>query len=377
MKPRNAVILVAIGIATLGGGWVLSRPPSGQDQSAIAPGSPAFPDLASKLASAEKIEIRHGGSGLEIVRQGDRWVLPGKGHYPVSPGHAREFLNGLADLKLAEPRTSDPAEYNRLGVEDATSPTATSTLVRVLGSADAPIAALLVGHQRTRMQGNVPDNVYVRRPGEAQSWLAEGHLTTDADPQQWVERDILSIPADKVASIAVALPDGALEFGRADGKKVVVAPADHPKIDDDKIDDAFRALENVSLTDVKPAAQQSGDKAGTSTFTLTDGEKIVITLFRSGAGDKAELWAQFAASGEAAAKAEADKLESRVNGWTYQLGTWKEAGLLPSLDSLKAAPPSPTPAPGAGAMPPGMQIPGMPPGMPPATPMPGSPDVPK
>ncbi len=34
------------------------------------------------------------------------------------------------------------------------------------------------------------------------------------------------------------------------------------------------------------------------------------------------------------------KLDQRVKGWAYQLGGWKSASLVPSLDDLKAPPPA-------------------------------------
>jgi hypothetical protein len=63
-------------------------------------------------------------------------------------------------------------------------------------------------------------------------------------------------------------------------------------------------------------------------------------------GDK-DIWARFAAAPGAGldpaasdkAKAEADKLNARLVGWTYQLGDWKRKALAPTLDDLKAPPP--------------------------------------
>ena len=53
-----------------------------------------------------------------------------------------------------------------------------------------------------RTQGNVPEEIYVRRPDDNQSWLAEGSLQADADPQLWLDRDIMNIghDADRLAS---------------------------------------------------------------------------------------------------------------------------------------------------------------------------------
>jgi hypothetical protein len=51
-------------------------------------------------------------------------------------------------------------------------------------------------------------------------------------------------------------------------------------------------------------------------------------------------------TGSDKAKAEADKLNARLAGWTYQLGSWKQKALVPTMDELKAPPPE-KPAPEA------------------------------
>ena len=143
-----------------------------------------------------------------------------------------------------------------------------------------------------------------------------------------------------------------LEFARDADKLVLKMPAEHTKLDDYKVEDVGRALETLTLTDVKQAAQEPGDKVGESVFTTTDGTAVTVTGYKVGTGDKAEFWAQFAVASadvkDAHAKADADALAKRVGGWAYQLGSWKEAALLPSLDLIKASDPAPaaTPQPG-------------------------------
>ena len=79
---------------------------------------------------------------------------------------------------------------------------------------------------------------------------------------------------------------------------------------------------------------------------------MTATVFK---GEK-DIWARFAAARPGAnpdkTKDEADKLKARLAGWTYQLGSWKQKALVPSLDDLKAAPPEKPPGanPGVGAI---------------------------
>jgi hypothetical protein len=361
MKARTTLALVVLAVAALAAGWFLGIEPTAQTGSTtVAAGTPVFPDIAAKLNEAAQVEIAHQGQTIDIADKDGHWGLAGKGGYPVQPDKLREFFTGLTQLRLMEPRTSDPAEYDRLGVADP-SATTNSTLVRVLDKSGQPLAALIVGHRRVRTQGEVPESVYVRRPGEAQSWLAEGALPVDADPQLWIVRDIANIPAASIAGATITRVDAKgespLVFKRDGDKLVLSAPADHPKLDDYKLEDVGRAYDNLTLTDVKPAAQEPGDKVGTSVFTTTDGEAITATVYKVGTGDKAEIWAQFSAAApggdNAAAKAAAEALDKRTAGWSFQLGVWKEKALVPSLDDLKSdEPATPAAAPPSAALPP-------------------------
>ena len=52
-----------------------------------------------------------------------------------------------------------------------------------------------------------------------------------------------------------------------------------------------------------------------------------------------DLWARFDATGSGQGQAEADRLNARLGGWAYQLGSWQEKALAPTLDDLKAPAP--------------------------------------
>src|SRR5262249_14864980 len=153
------------------------------------------------------------------------------------------------------PRTTDPEQYARLGVEDANGKTGTSNLLRILDTSGKPIVSVIVGHRRVRTQGNVPEQVYVRRPGENQSWLAEGSLQADADPQLGLERDIMNIAHDRIANVAVTHGEEKLEFARDGSKLVLKSPEEHPPLDDYKVDDVDRALELLTFQDVQTDKQ--------------------------------------------------------------------------------------------------------------------------
>lgn len=346
MKPRTLLALAAVGIVALAGGWYfgVATMPSAQ-QSADA-GKLMFPGLTAQLQKTAKVEIVHQGKPLVIERHGDTWGLSDRDLYPVQEAKLRGMLTALTELRLVAPRTDNPRQYSILGVEDPTAKdtTGSSDLVRLLGSNGKPIAAVIVGHQRMRTQSGLPDQVYVRRPGARQSWLADGDLQVDADPQLWLDRDIMNLDHAQIARVVSTRDGNTLELDRSGDKLVVKSPAQHPKLDAYKLENVSRALELLTFQDVRKDGGTMSAPVGHSVFTTTGGMTVTATVYAAPAGATAKLGGQrhilvrFAVADGDKSKKTAAHLEKKVAGWIYQLGAWKEQSLLPSIDSLKASP---------------------------------------
>jgi hypothetical protein len=332
MRARTVSLLVALGAVAVAGGWYFGTATTPGEQTTVAGGKLMFPDLAPKLQTVAKIEITHQAKPTVIEKRPDGdWGVVSMHDYPVQEAKLRGMLTGLTELRLAEPRTSDPAEFSRLGVDDPNGTASTADLLQLVDAAGKPILAVIVGHRRVRSQANVPEEVYVRRPGENQSWLAEGSLQVDADASLWLDRTVMNIGHDRIASVAVG--DQALVFGRQDGKFTLTQPADHPKLEDYKVDDVARALELLTFQEVKANADAPGSEVGHAVFTTGDGLAVTVSVLHA---DK-DVWARFTAAGTSEkGKAEAERLNSRLAGWTYQIGSWKEKSLVPGIDDLKA-----------------------------------------
>jgi len=363
MTTRTLLVLVVLGVVAVAGGWYFGVATMPAEQTSADTGRLMFPDLAPRLQQAAKVEIEHQGQQLVIEKQEEdghvRWGLASRGGYPVREIRLRGVLTALTELRLVDQRTSDPKEFATLGVENPDAPTANSNLLRVLDASGKTIVALIVGHRRVRTGGNVPDEVYVRRPNDNQSWLAEGSLDVDADPQLWLDRDVMNIDHSRITKVTVTRGGNTLEFARTNDKLALTVPADHPKLDEFKQQDVSRALELLTFDDVHPAAAPPPDQIGTSVFTTSDGLMVTAAVYQAPrkpnatqAGDH-DLLLQFTVAGAGKAKAEADHLQARLSGWTYEVGSWKESSLVPSLDDLMTAPsakPNP-PATPAGAKP--------------------------
>lgn len=341
MQRRTLVLLGGAAAVAVGGAILLAPDQAGEPVPPAGAGL-AFPGLAQRLAGAARIEVQKPDQTLVVQRAGERWVLPDKAGYPVRPERVRELLVGLTELRLAEPRTADPAQLDRLGLENPAKPGSTALLLRVLDGGGAPIAELVVGRRRVRTQGNVPESVYVRRPAETQSWLAEGRLPVDADPDLWLDRDIANLPAARIRRLE-ARREGAepvvLARPEADAEAplAVVAPADLPGAPDELIlDEIVRAFEFLTFLEVRPAGEAPGAALGEGRFGLTEDLAVVVTPHREGE----TLWIRLRAEG---ATEEARRLAARWDGWAYQVGAWKEKAFLPRPEDLRSAEPAGAP----------------------------------
>ena len=322
------------GLALLGGaaavslGAPLLLRPEGEVQGRIAPGALAFPGLASRLVAAVRIEIRRGAQTTTLIRNGESWGIGEVHGYPARRERIREVLTGLTELRLVEERSSDPAQWPRLGVEDPQAPGSTAMLLRVLDGQGAVIAEAILGRRRTRTQGNQPESVYFRRPGESRSWLAEGRIGAEADPALWLNRDLSGLAPARLRRVEInranAPPLVLARAGEVDAPLDIVTPADPPVADRIALDEVGRAFDALSFVEVRPAF--TAEALGEARFHYTDDVTITVTPHRE--GDL--FWVRLHATGGE----EAQTLQARFHGWAFQLGPWKEKAMIPRLEDL-------------------------------------------
>ena len=70
-------------------------------------------------------------------------------------------------------------------------------------------------------------------------------------------------------------------------------PAEHPQLDDYKVDDVDRGLELLTFQDVQADKDAPGDEVGHAVYTTADGLAVTAAVFN---GDK-DVWARFLSPG--------------------------------------------------------------------------------
>jgi hypothetical protein len=275
---------------------------------------PAFPQLAARLDDLAWIRLTRGRHSIDFAMVDGKWTVVEKGNYPAAVGRVGAVLRGLAGLRLIEPKTRRRALFARLGLADP--PGGTGTFVGLQDRMGETVAALVVG--RTDARGLASGNgVYVRRPGEEQTWLARGRLDLGGDVSDWLDRRILDIPSSRIAGVTLTV-DGAamlLRRGRPTDPFVITGSPSDTQGRASAMLAAPAALRDLELTDVKPAADMPVPATGiaTASFATFDGLTITTRAFQAGGAD----WLALDAAGSRAAAGEAASLHARLTRWVF------------------------------------------------------------
>ncbi len=304
-----------------------------------APPTPAgrfFPELGARVNDAARIEVTSADESFSVTRADGGWVLAERAGYPARFDAVKPLLLGLAELQIVESKTARPELHARIGVEDPLAEGASSTQVRVLDAQDAPLAELILG------KAGDGDTLFVRRPGEAQSWSVRGSVPLQATPLAWMDKDLVRLSPERVVRIEFQAPDGAaLVVSRPATDTAGWAIEGVPEGQEPKYPTIARttagAFDGLSFEDVRPRAEQplpEGERFVTSAQT-GEGLRVVATTALDELG---QIWlvlqAEALTDANDEARREAEALQARHAAWTYRLPEWRAGTLRKRLADL-------------------------------------------
>jgi hypothetical protein len=258
MNPRRLVILLVAGLVIIAVAlWLSSQR---HLERSIVAGQPVLPDLRPALNSVNEVRLIKGdGSRTTLKKRESDWVVAER-DYPADSGRVRKLLLDLADLKVVEEKTRDPANYPKLGVEDVTVANASGTKVEI-ADGKKPVD-LIVGKSAGMKSG------YVRVPSAQQSLLAAPQIIVDADPKRWLDRTLLDIAQERVKEVAVTPATGpAYTVTRASKDQADFTIPNLPKgrtlASNSAPDPVAGSLAALTLDDVRKAGAASTANANT------------------------------------------------------------------------------------------------------------------
>lgn len=295
---RNRLIILAVVTLLLGGlVAVLNR---GDERAEPASGQALLPGLAEVVNEIDAIDVvAPGGEVIQLRRDATRWRLPQRDGYEADFARVLELLRSLRQAKIVAQKTANPDWYARLGVQDPGADDATGRRIDFPGR---DLSSIIVGQVDPTGAGS-----YVRRAGEAQSWLIDRVLEVPADPVSWLERGIMDIPAEDIAEVVVRHPDGEvvrLRRAETEGSEFVLLDVPEgrsagPAWRRTALANGLRAL---NLDDVRRFDGSVPEDATSVLFVTTDGLNFIIELF----ADEAGHWVHFTVSAEPEPPSEPD-----------------------------------------------------------------------
>ncbi len=306
---------------------------------------PAFPGIGERLEDVTTIRIERAADNpdgsLTITRAADHWTVAEKDGYRTRPAAVRELLLGLADLELIDARTRTPARYHRLHLSDTDTPGSRATRIVLEDATGAVLIDALFGKPVPSLSGDTP-SMYMRRSGDAQSWLASGELRIRGGHLDWVPIVLARIERTRIA-LARLSPPGAdpLELSwdnRTRQFRIRDLPDDREIASNYELLQVGMLAETMVLDDVRSAEGLTPDpELGGATWRTIDG--LVLTLaLAPGSGNDPVPWALFAVDTapdtEQKVLDEAAGIRERTEGWAFRLPERAFARLRSTRDSL-------------------------------------------
>jgi len=311
-----------------------------------------LPGVEERINSVTEVSIQ-GGAGVDVTlrRAADHWAIVELAGYPADFDRLRQLLADLAQASVLEPKTDNPAYYERLGVQDP--------------SEDAPGAvkvALGLGEQRPAVivgkTASGRDGQYVRREGEARSLLIDRELEVPTEPVEWAVREVANVVSGDVAEVEIIHPDGswilaskpsaaATDFvleNLPDGREVISSWT---------VNSLGGALASLRMDSVAPASGEAPEEAVRFRLLTFPGIEYTGRAWQDEAGHWIRIGSAIPAAdagheagepvsggaGEAATDdadllAESEAFNRRVSGWSFLIPEYKYANLTKRLDQL-------------------------------------------
>jgi len=327
MTVRRVTLLFAIGIVVIAlAAWVSSRSQTGTDSIA---GTAVLPGLESSLNDITQVRITKADNARTTLNRGATdWLVAERG-YPADSGKLRKLLLDLGSLKAVERKTSIARNYPVLGVENVTQPKATGARIDIVSGGKT--WSLIVGNSSDA------NDCYVRVVDSPQSLLASPLVLVDADPKQWLDPTILDISQSRVSEIDEQPAKGP-GFSASRDKKTQTdftvhgIPRGRELTGADAADQMGSALSSLTLTDVrKSTPPPKGTDLSHTVFKTFDGLEIDVSGYKQASNGYIDVSAR---ATDKSADAEAQQINSRVNGWDYQIPDYRYDEIFQSMDAL-------------------------------------------
>jgi len=313
-------------------------------------GTLMFPDLVGKVNDVRRVKVTRGTGTSTLVakEKGGKvtWSLTELFYYPVPLLSVRAVAAGMAQVARIEAKTTRPAKYSKIRVEDPKDKISRSARVELFNKSGEKLADLIVGMEKPSLGG--PGQLYVRRPGNNRAWLAQGKITVPEKLENWVDQMIVEIDLPRVRETTLFVtgekPLRVYKKSEQDQDFLVEGmPDGHELKELFGAEDISRAIQNLAFEEVRPTKYIGLDVKKTPWVRHITFDGLIVEGWMKTIGKK--HWVTFRAransvrlKGEKADEAkiakEASKINRINNGWAYTISKFETKNLFKTLASL-------------------------------------------
>jgi hypothetical protein len=297
-----------------------------------------FPGLETRLADVTQIRIRSKKGVIDVVFKPARtWVVASQEDFPASHEQVHQTLVTLATLTTLERKT---ARADWLPYVDLVSPAegGNGTEITLLDEKGETIASVITGKSVDIGDPDGAIGLFVRRPGDTQSWLARSVLEPKAALADWLDKAVMTVDRARIQETHVDPQSGPFYVVSRDKPsdadfKLNEIPKGRELAYDGAPDTVAAAVADFSFDDVKPARNfDFNDPHVARIITRTfDGLTVSVNVIQAGQ----DYWATVSADGATPeAKDEARQIVARASGWAYKLPVAKGQQFTTPLESL-------------------------------------------
>jgi Domain of unknown function (DUF4340) len=342
------------------------------------------------------LRIRAGSNQLNVVREGDIWVVKERGNHAASFSTLSEFLRKLDDLKVTRPLELGPS---RLAALDLVEPDkGNGVQVELLGTDGKALKSLLLGKPHNRAGedpspfggGGMANGRYLMLGSDIKTVALVSDPLNNAEtrPEEWLEKEFLKVEMPKRIELVRAEVTNSFTLSRTNefGEWQLADAGPEEKPDAGKLGVFGSVLSAPTFSDVRinPDLTALGlDKPSVARITTTAGFTYEIKVGTPQANeeypiqvsvtadlkkertpaadekpeDKEKLDKEFK---EKLAKLEEKlKTEQAYSRWTYMVSKWTIDPILKNRSDLFADKKAEGAPGGEGGLPPGLNIPGL------------------
>jgi hypothetical protein len=348
MRRERFAALAIAALLVIAGALYFSRQ---RDLPQATQGAPFLPGLPGELDTVDSVTLRKGSPtpAVTLHRQSGHWTVAQRGDYAADTTKLRKLLLALTDAKIVEQKTSNPASFPMIGVEDPTKPGAGGIQIEYTDKSGTH--SVIIG--KSAGTGN-----FARRGGENTSYLVEPGVSVESEPRFWIDTKLIDIAASAIQSIAVvpatgpayvirraaspasaagapkpatSPPDSAPKPDAAPGPfQLDSVPAGRKAADPQVIAPSPGAFSSLTADDVAGAGDIDFGKPATATLTLTNGN--LVTFRGTVIGDK--HWIEVTNPSDA-------PLTAKAAGRAFEVASYRYDDIFRPLESLLTPKPAP------------------------------------